>query len=65
VAFFSNPSLTYVTPAGCSNFVFGDRISGRTCNETAVSGSPVVYNNLYVVTNVAGPDSRVGSALLR
>lgn len=65
MAFFSIPSLTYVTPAGCSNFVLGDRISGGTYNETAVSGSPVVYNNLYVVTNVAGPYSRVGSTLLR
>lgn len=65
MAFFSNSSLTYVTPAGCSHFVFGDRISGGTYNETAASGSPVVDNNLYVVTNVAGPDSRVGSALLR
>jgi hypothetical protein len=65
VVFFSNPSLTYVTPAGCSNFVFGDRISGGTHNETAASGGPVVSNNPCVVTNVAGPYSRVGSALLR
>ena len=65
MAFFSNPSLTYVTPAGGSHFVLGDRISGGTYNETAVSGSPVVDNNLYVVTNVAGPYSRVGSTLLR
>ncbi len=65
MAFSSNPSLTYVTPAGCSNFVLGDRISGGTYNETAASGGPVVDNNLYVVTNVAGPYSRVGSALLR
>lgn len=27
VPFFSNPALTYVTPAGCSNFVLGDSIS--------------------------------------
>jgi hypothetical protein len=128
VVFFSNPSLMYVTPAGCSNFVLGDSISnvsgliqttrsrvsqwsigsslqwtdvaggssgagtyyspfgrvynsvrsvqggvgeaqvdvsGGTYNETAASGGPVVYNNPCVVTNVAGPYSRIGSALLR
>ena len=27
VPYFSNPALTFVTPAGCSNFVLGDSIS--------------------------------------